>query len=62
MRFLHLYLLAYFTLVIGAVLALWQAGVLSRLPREWITLGAIVAVGLGILAAVTAGRPTITRD
>ena len=61
MRLIHLYLLAYFTLVIGAALSLWHSGVLSRLPAEWITIGVIVSVGLGIMAAVTAGRPTATR-
>ena len=29
MRFIHLYLLGYFVLVIGAGLALWQSGVLA---------------------------------
>jgi hypothetical protein len=62
MRFLHLYLLAYFGLVAGAGLALWQAGVLRLLPSGWIAVAAIVAAGLGIMAAVTAGRPTITRN
>jgi hypothetical protein len=61
MRPIHLYLLAYFALVIGAALSLWQAGVLSRLPGEWIFIGVIVTVSLGIMAAVTAGRPTTTH-
>ena len=30
MRFIHLYLIGYFVLVVGAGLALWQAGVLAR--------------------------------
>jgi hypothetical protein len=62
MRFIYLYLLAYFALVVGAAFSLWHAGVLGRLPAEWIAIGAIVTIGLGILLAVTAGRPTVTRN
>ena len=62
MRFIHLYLIGYFVLVFGAGLALWQAGVLAQLSAIWILIAAIIAVGLGIMLAVTAGRPTITRE
>jgi hypothetical protein len=62
MRFIHLYLIGYFVLVIGAGLALWQAGVLAHVSAIWIGIAAIIAVGLGIMLAVTAGRPTITRE
>jgi hypothetical protein len=63
MRFIHLYLIGYFILVIGAGLALWQAGALSRLPGIWILISAIIVVGLGIVLAVTSVRPTtITRE
>ena len=62
MRFIHLYLIGYFILILGAGLALWQAGVLARLDAIWIVIGLIIAVGLGIMLAVTAGRPTIAQD
>jgi len=61
-RFIHLYLIGYFVLVLGAVLALWQAGALARIGAVWVAIGLVIAVGLGIMLAVTAGRPTITRD
>jgi hypothetical protein len=61
MRFVHLYLVGYFALVIGAVMALWQGGVLERLPPMWVLTGATVAIGLGILLAMTA-RPTVAHD
>ncbi len=52
MRFIHLYLIGYFVLVVGAGLALWQAGVLARVESAlWIAIGAIIAVGLGIMLA-----------
>jgi drug/metabolite transporter (DMT)-like permease len=62
MRFIHLYLIGYFVLVVGAVLALWQSGVLARVSGVWLAIGALVALGLGIMLAVTAGKPTITRE
>jgi hypothetical protein len=43
------------------VLALWQAGVLARIGREWIAAGLIVAFGLGIMLAVTSGKPTVPQ-
>jgi len=63
MRFIHLYLIGYFILVLGAALALWQAGVLHRMSGIWVLISAIIVVGLGILLAVTSVRPTtITND
>jgi hypothetical protein len=62
MRFIHLYLIGYVVLVIGAALALWQAGVLARVSGVWIAIGLIIAVGLGIMLAVTSGKPEITRE
>jgi hypothetical protein len=62
MRFIHLYLIGYFVLVVGAVLALWQAGVFARVSTIWLAIGALIVFGLGIMLAVTAGKPTITRE
>jgi hypothetical protein len=63
MRFIHLYLVGYFVLLIGAGLALWQAGVLTRIPAIWLLIGAVIAVGLGIVLAVTSVRPTtVSRE
>jgi hypothetical protein len=62
MRFIHLYLVGYFILVVGAVLALWQAGVFARVSAIWLAIGALIVIGLGIMLAVTAGKPTVTRE
>jgi hypothetical protein len=58
MRFIHLYLIGYFLLVVGAALALWRAGVLAHVGALWIVVGIIVALGLGILLEVTSGKTT----
>ena len=63
MRFVHLYLIGYFILLIGAGLALWRAGVLARIDNTWLAIAIIIAVGLGIVLAATSVRPTtITRE
>jgi hypothetical protein len=59
MRFVHIYLIGYFVLLVGAALALWQAGVLRRMPIAWILIGLVIAVGLGMMLAVASGKPTI---
>ena len=53
MRLLHAYLIGYFALIVGAGLALWQAGVLVRIPLAWLVMSALVCVALSILLAIT---------
>jgi hypothetical protein len=60
MRFLKLYLVGYFILLIGAGLALWESGILGQIPGIWVAIGALIAVGFGIMLAVASGRPAVT--
>lgn len=62
MRFIHLFLIGYFVLLVGVGLALWRAGVLARVDPIWIAIGAIIAVGVGIMLSVSSGRPAITKE
>ena len=62
MRFVNIYLIGYFLLVIGALAALWYGGVLRQISPMWILIGLVVAVGLGIMLSVSAGKPTVTHD
>ena len=63
MRFIHLYLIGYFVLVVGAGLALWQAGFFRHISAIWVLISTLVIVGLGIVLAVTSVRPTtITHE
>jgi len=61
MRFVHLYLVGYFVLIIGALAALWYGGVLRHVSALWIVIGLVIAVGLGIMLAVSSGKPEITE-
>lgn len=60
MRFINMYLVGYFILIVGLSLALWQSGVLGSIAPIWIGIGAIVAVGIGIMMAVSSGKPAGT--
>ena len=60
MRFLKIYLVGYFVLLIGAGWALWESGIVRQIPAVWLGIGAIIAIGLGIMLAVASSRPAVT--
>jgi len=41
---------------------LWYGGVLRQMSPIWIIIGVVIAFGLGIMLAVSAGKPEITRE
>ena len=57
---MRLYLIGYFVLLVGAVLALWQSGILRQIPVMWLLIGLVIAVGLGIVLAVSSTSPVVT--
>ena len=62
MRFVNVYLIGYFILIVGALAALWYGGVLRHISATWIVIGLMIAIGLGIMLAVASGKPEITRE
>ena len=62
MRFVNIYLIGYFLLVLGALAALWYGGALGQISATWVVIGVMIAAGLGVMLAVSAGRPEITRE
>ena len=62
MRFVSIYLIGYFILVLGALAALWYGGALRHMSPTWVTIGLVIALGLGIMLAISAGKPEITRE
>jgi hypothetical protein len=62
MRFINMYLIGYFILLVGAVAALWYGGVLQHVSAVWVVIGLVIAVGLGIMLSVSSGKPEITRE
>jgi hypothetical protein len=61
-RYVQLYLVGYFILVLGALAALWYGGVLRQISATWIVIGVAIAAGLGVMLAVSAGKPETTRE
>jgi hypothetical protein len=61
MSFVRIYLVGYVLLLVGALLALWQAGVLARLPRAWITISLVIAIGFGLMLAVASSPRAVTH-
>jgi len=53
MKWMGLYLLGYVIFVGGVIAALWKMGVLERLGTTWTIIGLVIAVGVGIMIAVT---------
>jgi len=62
MRFINMYLVGYFVLLIGALAALWYGGVLRHVSPVWIIIGLVIAVGLGIMLSVTGGKPPLLKS
>ena len=62
LRFVNIYLVGYFLLVMGALAALWYGGVLRQISPMWVVIGLVIAFGLGIMLSVSAGKPEITRE
>jgi len=62
MRFVHLFLIGYFILVVGATMALWKAGILAHVSGTWLAISAVIVIGLGIMVAVSSAKPEITRE
>jgi len=62
MSFMRIYIIGYFILIVGALLALWKADILAHIPLAWIAIGLIIAIGLGIMLAVTSTRPPVRLE
>jgi Na+/citrate or Na+/malate symporter len=60
-RFLHIYLTLYFLLLAGAMVVLWDAGILGRLPAVWVGAALAVAILVGVLLGAVSRRPPARR-
>ena len=53
MKWTGMYFLGYVLLIIGVVGALWKAGVLASIGTAWTLIGVVMAIGIGVMIAVT---------
>jgi hypothetical protein len=53
MKWVQMYLLGYAIMIVGIMAALWKTGVLARVGAGWTAIGLLIAVGLGVMIAVS---------
>jgi len=53
MKFTGIYFIGYIVLIIGVLAALWKTGVLQNVGGAWVAIGLVIAIGLGIMIAVS---------
>jgi hypothetical protein len=59
---MSLFFVGYVVMLIGVVAGLWHAGVLERVGATWTAIGVLIALGLGIMFAVSSGGAKSTID
>jgi hypothetical protein len=64
MKWTGMYLLGYVIFMAGLFAALWKLGILDRLGSTWTVIGVVIAIGIGIMMAVTGSgeKKTIEVD
>ena len=53
MKWTGMYLLGFIVLVCGILAALWKLGVLEKIGAVWTLIGVVIAIGIGIMIAVS---------
>ena len=53
MKWASMYLVGFVILVGGVLAALWKLGILERVGTTWTVIGVVIAIGLGIMIAVS---------
>jgi hypothetical protein len=53
MKWTGIYLIGYVVLVAGLVAALWKMGILASIGVAWTLIGIVIAIGIGIMLAVS---------
>jgi hypothetical protein len=53
MKWAGMYLFGFIVLLGGVLAALWKLGVLERIGTAWTLIGIAVAIGVGIMIAVS---------
>ena len=53
MKWTAIYLLGYVILMGGLLAALWKLGVLASIGTAWTLIGIVIAIGIGIMLAVS---------
>lgn len=55
MKWTGIYLVGYVILIGGVLGALWKSGILAEVGTTWTIIGVVIAIGIGIMLAVSNG-------
>jgi hypothetical protein len=53
MKWTGMFLVGYVILIGGILAALWKLGILADIGTTWTLIGVVIAIGIGIMLAVT---------
>ncbi|MEO8742189.1 MAG: hypothetical protein ABI365_03270 [Lysobacteraceae bacterium] len=53
MKWAGMYLVGFIVLIGGVLAALWKLGVLASIGTTWVAIGVVIAIGIGIMVAVS---------
>ncbi len=53
MKWASMYLVGFVILIGGVLAALWKLGILASIGTTWTVIGVVIAIGLGIMIAVS---------
>ena len=53
MKWTGMYLVGFVIVIGGLLAALWKLGVLAAIGTTWTVIGVVIAIGLGIMVAVS---------
>jgi hypothetical protein len=62
MKWMGIYLLGYVILIAGVFAGLWKAGILDRIGDTWTLIAVVIAIGFGIMIAVSSSGEKKTVD
>jgi len=52
-KWASMYLVGFVVLVCGVLAALWKMGILDSIGTTWTVIGVVIAIGFGIMIAVS---------
>ena len=53
MKWVGMYFVGFVVLIGGVLAALWKLGILDSIGTTWTVIGVVIAIGLGIMIAVS---------
>lgn len=53
MKWAGMYLFGFLVLICGLLVALWKLGILASIGTTWTVIGVVIAIGIGIMIAVS---------